>query len=125
MAFMVSCAGGPSTPGGVSTPSNDYSTYTTLGDALRSVGGLQVTGTGQALQVMVRGGAVNSMTLNTLPLFVIDGVPISTRYADAASIVNPNEIVSIRVLNGTRAVTRYGEEGNAGVIEIKTNRTNK
>ncbi len=122
VAFMASCAGGPSTPGGGSPSPIDYSTYPTLGDALRSVGGLQVTGSSPNFQVMVRGGAVNSMNLNTLPLFVVDNVPIGTNYADAASVVNPSEIASIRVLNGTRAVTRWGNEGNAGVIEIKTNR---
>lgn len=123
VVLIGGCAGGASTPG--SSPSSaptDYSTYATLADVLRTVGGLQVKGSGQLIKVLVRGGAATSINLSTDPLFVIDRVPIGTSYYDAASIVNPGEIDKIRVLNGTRAVTVYGEPGNPGVIEITTNR---
>jgi outer membrane receptor for ferrienterochelin and colicin len=121
VALLGACAGSASTPGSSpSTAPMDYSTYATLGDVLRTVGGLQVRGSGQNLTAMVRGGAQNSITLSSLPLYVIDRVPIGTSYSDAASLVNPVEIEKISVLNGTRAVTLYGEPGNAGVIEIRT-----
>ena len=123
VALIGGCAGSASTSGGSpSSASKDYSTYATLADVLRTVGGLQVKGTGQQLTVTVRGGAANSITLSSLPLFVIDRVPIGTSYNDAASLVNPAEIEKVSVLNGTRAVTLYGEQGNAGVIDIRTNK---
>jgi len=121
VALIAGCAGSASTSGGSpKAASKDYSTYATLADVLRTVGGLQVRGSGQSLSVMVRGGASNSITLSSLPLYVIDRVPIGTSYNDAASLVNPAEIERVSVLNGTRAVTLYGESGNAGVIEIRT-----
>ena len=126
VALIAGCAGSAATPGSSpTTASKDYSTYATLADVLRTVGGLQVTGSGNNLKVLVRGGAPTSILLSSDPLFVIDRVPIGTSYNDAASLVNPGEIDKINVLNGTRAVTLYGEPGNPGVIEIRTNRNKK
>ncbi len=120
IAFLGSCAAGPSRPGGSSTP-KDYTNYNTLGDALRTIGGIQVSGSGTSLQVSVRGGARGaSMTGSNLALFVIDGVSVGQSYASAAAIVRPDQIESIRVLSGTSAITRYGQEANAGAIEIRT-----
>ncbi len=121
IAFLGSCAAGPSRQDGSSIP-KDYSKYTSLGDALRIVGGIQVTGTGNGRLIAVRGGAAKgaSMTGNNAPLFVIDGISVGQSYTNAASIVTPDQIESIRVLSGTRAITRYGQEANAGAIEIRT-----
>ncbi len=50
------------------------------------------------------------------PLVVIDGV-ISTK---PFSEISPEEIASINVLKGEKAVKTYGEKGKEGVIEITT-----
>jgi len=123
VALLGACAGSASSPGTKAPKkTTDYSTYATLADVFRTVGGLTVKGSGQNIQVLVRGGAQNSISLSSLPLFVVDRMPIGTAYADVASIVNPVDVASVKVLVGSRAFTVYGEQGNAGVIEIKTKR---
>lgn len=103
---------------GVSGNPKDFSSYTDLAGALRSVGGLQVSGTGDNVIVTLRG--MSTLQLNTQPLYVVNNVPVGNAYANANSIVNPSEITSIRVLRGSSATTIYGEDGNHGVILIKT-----
>jgi len=120
LLFAGSCA--MSDPGYVNKP-NNYSNYSNLAEALRSVGGIRITGGNtivgaENVQVFLRGGS-SSIVLNTQPLYIVNNIPVGNSYSDANSIVNMREVTSIRIITGTHAVTVYGERGNHGVILIK------
>ena len=112
--LVFACAGTE----GVANKPKDFSSYTDLASALRSVGGLQVSGTGNDIIVTLRG--ISTLALNTQPLYVVNNVPVGNDYSHANSIINPAEITSIQVLRGAQATTVWGEDGNHGVIAIRT-----
>lgn len=89
-----------------------------LADVLRKNSSLNITGNGDNIRIQVRGSG--SFQLNTEPLYVVDGVPMGNSYARANSAVNPSQIVNVRVLRSQSELTVYGEDGNHGVILIKT-----
>lgn len=77
-----------------------------------------VTGTGQPganSTINLRG--VGSISGNTEPLFIIDGVPVDE---DNFRSLNPNEIESLSVLKDAGATAIYGNRGANGVVIIKT-----
>lgn len=89
-------------------------------DALAGrVAGLQVISAdgqpGYGSNIVVRGA--NSLTQDTSPLFVIDGIPVDG--FDNASI-NPEEIATINVLKDASATAIYGARAANGVIIIET-----
>lgn len=90
----------------------------TLADYLRRVPGLQVSGNGNATRVMIRGGG--SLSGNNSPLYVLDGTQIGNDYAQAASMVDVNDIKSVRVLKDGASTSQYGLQGSAGVVLITT-----
>ena len=94
-----------------------------LADVLRKNTGLQVMGSGDNVQILVRG--ITSIKLNTQPLYVVDGVPIGNDYASANNLVNPNDITDVKVLRSASELTQWGENGNNGVIIIKTKNSAK
>jgi TonB-linked SusC/RagA family outer membrane protein len=113
---------------------------TTDADPIRalqgSVAGLQMTAeTGQPggyNSVLIRGlGSFNS---GTQPLYVVDGVPITTgafgmRSGESQTInplatLNPNDIESITVLKDATATSIYGARAANGVIVISTKKGN-
>ena len=114
IGLMYGCAGTE----GTNTKPKDFSNYTNLAAALRSIGGLQVSGTGDDIIVTLRG--LSSISLQTQPLYVVNNIPVGNDYGSANSMVNPADITSIRVLRGAQATTIYGEDGNHGVILIRT-----
>lgn len=65
-------------------------------------------------QVIVRG---QSSSLPEGPLYVIDGVPVSS---DVFKNLNSEDVVSITVLKDASATALYGSRGASGVIIIKT-----
>ena len=84
-----------------------------------------------AVSMTVRG--LTSISGNTQPLIVLDGVPIrngntnNEGYWDNQRIrsnglvdINPEDIESISVLKGAAATALYGSEGNNGVVMITT-----
>jgi TonB-linked SusC/RagA family outer membrane protein len=98
--------------------------------------GVQVTNTGGALGdgVSVRIRGANSISGSSQPLYVIDGIPVSTRdnantfnsgngtrYNPLADI-NPNDIASVEVLKDAAAAAIYGSRAANGVIVITTKR---
>lgn len=111
---------------------------TNLGTALSAkVAGVQVTtsaaGMSGASRVVIRGNS--SLSGNSQPLYVIDGVPIdnSNRRSlgsqtfgtgvdggDGISNINPNDIESVTVLKGPNGAALYGQLGANGVIIITT-----
>ncbi|HEY9048161.1 MAG TPA: TonB-dependent receptor [Ohtaekwangia sp.] len=74
---------------------------------------------GSSASVLVRG--VNSITANTSPLIVVDGVPFSNM-GGTTNDINPNDIESIEILKDASAVAIYGTRGSSGVILITTKR---
>ncbi len=96
------------------------------------VAGVQVnqnSGTpGAALSIQVRGQ--NSVSGGTQPLYVVDGVPISSgnfgqigfegQGISAISDLNPNDIESISILKDASASAIYGARGANGVVLITT-----
>ena len=98
---------------------------------INSTSGLSGSGT----NINIRG--ISTITGNSTPLFVVDGVPFdaSTNTANAAAgqdflyghqtssrflDLDPNNIESVSILKGLSSVTLYGEAGRNGVILITT-----
>ncbi|MBV9772466.1 MAG: TonB-dependent receptor [Gemmatimonadetes bacterium] len=83
-----------------------------------AVAGVNVTTSGggaePTLNVMIRGR--NSITANTDPLVVIDGIP----YNGSISEINQNDIQSIDVLKDASAAAIYGARGSNGVLLLTT-----
>lgn len=85
---------------------------------------------GSGTNIIIRG--VNTITGNSQPLFVVDGVPFNSNTNTNASFVygnqtpsrfldlDPNNIENISVLKGLSATTLYGELGRNGVILVTT-----
>ncbi|WP_227256216.1 TonB-dependent receptor plug domain-containing protein [Pedobacter sp. MR2016-19] len=59
-------------------------------------------------------------TLGTEPLIVIDGNKQYIRGTSSLSDVDPNNIEAVNILKDSLATARYGADGFAGVIEVKT-----
>lgn len=111
---------------------------TNLATALSAkIAGVQVTtsagGMAGASRVTIRGNS--SLSGNSQPLYVIDGVPIdnsnrrsvgSQTFAtgvdggDGISNINPSDIESVTVLKGPNGAALYGQLGANGVILITT-----
>src|ERR1043166_6295242 len=90
---------------------------------------------GAGAMVRIRGG--NSIAALNDPLYVIDGVPVTTNLNEATTnnlfsegmrglnpigAVDPNDIESIEVLKDASAVAIYGARGANGVVLISTKR---
>ncbi len=100
--------------------------------------GLNITNTsggtpGAENKVSIRG--LNSISLSSDPLWIIDGVPIFTgsdalavngvRPASPLSMINPYDISSIEVLKDASATAIYGNRASAGVIIVTTKSSKK
>lgn len=84
-----------------------YASYNTIYDMIRGeVPGVHVSGT----SIMIR--SATSVNMNTEPLFVVDGVPVTT-----IDNIQPQIVRSIQVLKGS-AASVYGSRGSNGVIII-------
>lgn len=78
---------------------------------------------GSSVDIQIRG--LNSIRSGSDPLYVIDGVPVSSNnvgnyYFDPMSVINPSDIASIEVLKDADATAIYGSRGSNGVILIST-----
>jgi TonB-linked SusC/RagA family outer membrane protein len=96
--------------------------------------GVNITGAGgqpgQSTKINIRGQS--SLTGNTQPLFVVDGIPfdnsvnastgssLGTQYSNRAFDIDPNNIESVTVLKGAAAAALYGSRAANGVIVITT-----
>ena len=81
--------------------------------------GVQITSAsgepGAAPRIRIRGNT--SINANSNPLWVVDGIPLST-----APNFSPQEIESFEVLKDAASTAIYGARGAAGVILVKTKR---
>ena len=109
-------------------------------DAIRAIAGktpgVQVTGgggaPGQTTKINIRGNS--SLTGNTQPLFVVDGIPFDnsvnspnnfgadkgSSYSNRAFDIDPNNIQSMTILKGAAAAALYGSRATNGVVVITT-----
>lgn len=110
-------------PGSQDLPKKGFEQYTSLFQALRSIGGITVAGTESNPNIILRGGGGGGMA-NVQPLFVLDNVVIGTNYSQINSLVIPSNIESIRILGGASATNQYGQEARGGVIKIATKGAN-
>ncbi len=98
------------------------------------VPGVQITGgggaPGQSTKINIRG--FSSLTGNTQPLFVVDGIPFDnsvnattgaaggSQYSNRAFDLDPNNIESITILKGAAAAALYGSRATNGVVVVNT-----
>ncbi len=81
---------------------------------------------GQGINIQVRG--TSSVTASSRPLYVIDGVPITSQDQSQAGAeplnpladLNPNDIESISILKDASASAIYGSRASNGVVLITT-----
>ncbi|MDH5605048.1 MAG: SusC/RagA family TonB-linked outer membrane protein, partial [Cyclobacteriaceae bacterium] len=71
---------------------------------------------GEGVTVRIRGR--RSIAAGNDPLYVVDGIPLTSGIDD----INPQDIKSIEVLKDAAATSIYGSRGANGVILITTNR---
>lgn len=88
------------------------------------------SGAGGSTRIVLRGD--QSLSGNSEPLFVIDGIPMANNRGgqpgmwggfdggDGISQLNPDDIESISILRGANAASLYGSQGANGVILITT-----
>ena len=86
--------------------------------------------TGTASRVRIRG--ISSISLSSDPIYVIDGIRMTSASGGAASLgvggsiisrvndINPDDIENIEVVKGPSAATLYGTDAANGVIVITT-----
>jgi TonB-linked SusC/RagA family outer membrane protein len=104
------------------------------------VTGVQISSTGGAgstVSMVIRGAT--SLFGDNQPLFVVDGVPMSSTvnnvggfgsdnrvdYGNAISDLNPESIESVSILKGPSATALYGTRAGNGVVLITTKKANQ
>ncbi|MGE0770892.1 MAG: SusC/RagA family TonB-linked outer membrane protein [Cyclobacteriaceae bacterium] len=108
--------------------------------------GVNITGgggaPGQSTRINIRG--ISSLTGNTQPLFVVDGIPFdnsvnsnttqgsggedagrNTVFSNRAFDLDPNNIESISILKGAAAAALYGSRATNGVVIVTTKAAKK
>ena len=84
---------------------------------LRKVPGVMVRGSGPDASIRIRGDV--SLQGNVSPLFVINGTPLGNDFSRVYDAVDVNDIQRVNVLKNVTDTNRYGQQGSAGVVEIK------
>ncbi len=121
LVIAIGAGCGPSREASTSTEQPDVkvdNSSLSLTDYLRRVPGLTVQGSGSNAMVLIRG--VQSANSSNQPLFVIDGNRAGRSLSQVIDAVDVNDIDNIEVLKGNEASSRYGMQGSAGVILIRT-----
>ena len=113
-----SSSGNPTSNLTKSKTGREYASYTNLADILRQEMGVIVKGSGTTAEVTIRG--MNSIMLDTRPLYVYDGIELGRDYSKANSAIDRATIKSIRIIRDLSQLTFYGERGRNGVIYIKS-----
>ncbi|MGN1210234.1 MAG: SusC/RagA family TonB-linked outer membrane protein, partial [Candidatus Cryptobacteroides sp.] len=96
-----------------------------IGDALQGkVAGLQIFNTSGEPQssVSIRLRGESSLNLSTAPLYILDGVPVSS---GVFTSLNPQDIENISVLKDASSTAIYGSRAANGVIFISTKKGKK
>lgn len=74
---------------------------------------------GSGMSVLIRGR--KSITANTDPLIILDGIPFTGSISD----INPNDIESVDILKDASAVAIYGSRGSNGVFIVTSKQGKK
>lgn len=82
------------------------------------VAGMQVSSTVASSEMRIRG--VNSISAETKPLYLIDGLPVTEEEFNRLS---PSQISSISILKDASATGIYGSRASNGVVVITTNKS--
>ncbi|WP_158085356.1 SusC/RagA family TonB-linked outer membrane protein [Niastella vici] len=93
----------------------------------------QSSGMNPQMRVLLRGIRSISESTNNLPLFILNGAPLSfgsdqvsaSLVMDFVNNINPVDIEDVTVLKGANGTALYGPEGVNGVIIITTKKGNK
>lgn len=96
-----------------------------IGDALQGkVAGLQIFNTSGEPQstVSMKLRGTSSLNLSTEPLYILDGVPVSS---SVFSQINPQDIENISILKDASSTAIYGSRAANGVIYISTKKGKK
>lgn len=72
---------------------------------------------GSAPSIRIRG--TNSISASAEPLYIVDGIPLTTA---AGNAIDPSNIESIQILKDASATAIYGARGANGVVLITTRR---
>ncbi|MCM1178139.1 MAG: TonB-dependent receptor [Clostridium sp.] len=96
-----------------------------VGDALQGkVAGLQIFNTSgepqSSVNIRLRGSS--SLNLSNAPLYILDGVPVSS---DVFTSMNPQDIETISVLKDASSTAIYGSRAANGVIVVTTKKGEK
>ncbi len=96
-----------------------------VGDALQGkISGLQIFNTSgepqSSVNIKLRG--TSSLNLDTAPLYILDGVPVSSSVFNS---LNPQDIENISILKDASSTAIYGSRAANGVIYISTKRGKK
>ncbi len=111
---------------------NQTTTMSVVNSIQGKVSGVNITGSGTqggSNRIVLRGA--NSISGNNSPLFIIDGVGISSAsrgtgpgggwdFGSAISDINPEDIATMSVLKGPNAAALYGSRAANGVIIMTT-----
>lgn len=89
-----------------------------LADYLRRVSGVTVKGGGSNATVSIRSGAT-SINLISEPLFLINGTAFNGSFSELTSVINVNDVKSIRVYKDVSDLAMYGVRGANGVIDFR------
>lgn len=124
LLFISGCASsGSSTSDNTRRGGNEIvvdNPYLGLDVYLRRLSGVRVQGSGQNAQISIRGSSSSTLQSDPRPLFVIDGIRAGRSFSQIYTMLNMQNVNSIRVVNLSRATILYGHEGSNGVIEIDT-----
>lgn len=118
--ITLACTSTQQATTGARPPKETTGVYQSLVDYLRRHPSVRVIGTGEDVQVFVRG--IDTLIGEIEPLFVVDGSLVGESYAEANRIVDVNDIKSVNVLNAIDATNQYGLRGSRGAVVIKTKR---
>lgn len=95
----------------------ERSTTSVLEGIQGTVAGVQIASTtgrlGDGYNMVIRGK--NSLSLDTNPLFVVDGVP-----TDDIDFLNPQDIARMDILKDASSTAIYGSRGSNGVVIVTT-----
>ena len=79
--------------------------------------GIVTRGQGQNAQVFIRG--ISAVNTPKELLFIVNGTQVGT-YSRAVFLLNPVEIINIRLLKKAIEIAPYGFSGSGGVVVIFT-----
>jgi TonB-linked SusC/RagA family outer membrane protein len=108
-----------------------------LGGRVAGVQMNQTSGVGSSVSLVIRG--MTSLTSDNQPLFVIDGVPVTSGlnnvtqfgdgnevdYGNAVTDLNPNDVEDITILKGPSAAALYGSRAANGVVLVTTRKAER